>query len=424
MAKGRETLKAAPRSDFGSRTSRRLRREGLVPGVVYSGGSEARAFQVAERDVRNVLGEGAALFDLEIEGGKAVPVVVKEQQLHPVRGSLQHIDLQEVRLDEAIQAEVAIELEGTETAPGVKGGGVLEHVTREVTVEALPTEIPDRIVADVSAMEINDTLQLSALVVPEGVTLVADDPDEVTIATLSPPRVEEEPEPAVEEETELVGEDGEAAAEDGESARATRATPAGSSPVDLSPPPAERGEGEQSGDRILIVGLGNPGERYAATRHNVGFEVAAELSRRWDLPKAKSKFGGLLSEGRAGPGGPRVAILLPQTQMNVSGDSAGPARGSLKVPLDRVDRPPRRDRPALRRGPRPPRRRPGRPQRPQEPQARLRRPRVLARAGRASAGPTRPIRRSSPPTCSAASASRAIEVAALIETRRRRDRDA
>ena len=216
MAKGRETLKAAPRGDFGSRTSRRLRREGLVPGVVYSGGSEARPFQVAERDVRNVLGEGAALFDLEIEGGKSVPVVVKEQQLHPVRGSLQHIDLQEVRLDEAIQAEVAIELEGADTAPGVKGGGVLEHVTREVTVEALPTEIPDNIVADVSAMEINDTLQLSALVVPEGVTLVADDLDEVTIATLSPPRVEEEPEPSVEEEAELVGEEGEApAADDG-----------------------------------------------------------------------------------------------------------------------------------------------------------------------------------------------------------------
>ncbi|HEU4944907.1 MAG TPA: 50S ribosomal protein L25 [Solirubrobacterales bacterium] len=216
MAKGRETLKAAPRSDFGSRTSRRLRREGLVPGVVYSGGADARPFQVAERDVRNVLGEGAALFDLEIEGGKAVPVVVKEQQLHPVRGSLQHIDLQEVRLDEAIQAEVAIELEGADTAPGVKGGGVLEHVTREVTVEALPTEIPDQLIADVSAMEINDTLQLSALVVPEGVTLVADDLDEVTIATLSPPRVEEEPEPAVEEETELIGEEGEApAAEEG-----------------------------------------------------------------------------------------------------------------------------------------------------------------------------------------------------------------
>jgi len=206
MASSRSTLKVAPRADFGSRTSRRLRGQGLVPGVVYSGGSEATAFQVSEREVRAVISEGAALFDLEIDGGKAVPVVVKEQQLHPVRGSLQHIDLQEVRLDEAIQAEVAIELEGAETSPGIKGGGVLEHVTREVTVEALPTEIPDRLVADVSAMEINDTFQLSAIAAPEGVTFVAEDLDEVTIVTLSPPRVEEEPEPEVEEETELVGE--------------------------------------------------------------------------------------------------------------------------------------------------------------------------------------------------------------------------
>ncbi|HEX7244185.1 MAG TPA: 50S ribosomal protein L25 [Solirubrobacterales bacterium] len=215
MAQTREKLKAAPRTDFGSRTSRRLRREGLVPGVVYSG-AEARPFQAPERDIRGVLAEGAALFDLEIEGAKAVPVVVKEQQHHPVRGSLQHIDLQEVRLDEAIQAEVTIELEGADSAPGVKGGGVLEHVTREVTVEALPTDIPDRIVADVSAMEVNDTLQASALAVPDGVTLVADEPDEITIATLSPPRVEEVAEPTVEEEAELVGEEGEApAAEEG-----------------------------------------------------------------------------------------------------------------------------------------------------------------------------------------------------------------
>jgi len=209
MARGRETLKAAPREEFGSRTSRRLRREGLVPGVVYSGGEDARAFQVSERDVRAVLGGGHALFDLELEGAKAVPVVVKDQQLHPVRGSLQHLDLQEVKLDEAIQAEVAIELEGVEDAPGVKEGGVLEHVTRETTVEALPTEIPDRIVADVSQMQINDTIQLSTITPPEGVKFCADDPDEVTIATLAPPRVEEEPEPSVEEETELVGEDGE-----------------------------------------------------------------------------------------------------------------------------------------------------------------------------------------------------------------------
>ena len=219
MASSRSTLKVAPRADFGSRTSRRLRREGLVPGVVYSGGSEATAFQVSERDVRAIIHEGAALFDLEVEGGKAVPVVVKEQQLHPVRGSLQHIDLQEVKLDEAIQAEVAIELEGVETAPGVKGGGVLEHVTREILVEALPTEIPDRIVLDVSAMEINDTLSLTSVSAPDGVTFVADDPEEVTIVNLSPPRVEEVVETEVEEETELVGdsEDGEGSGEDGDS---------------------------------------------------------------------------------------------------------------------------------------------------------------------------------------------------------------
>jgi PTH1 family peptidyl-tRNA hydrolase len=86
----------------------------------------------------------------------------------------------------------------------------------------------------------------------------------------------------------------------------------------------------------LIVGLGNPGRQYAGTRHNLGFEVASELSRRWELPKAKEKFRGLITEGRAGPGGPRVAILLPQTFMNESGESAGPARGSFKVPLERT----------------------------------------------------------------------------------------
>jgi large subunit ribosomal protein L25 len=183
--------------------------------VVYGGGDEARSFQAGEREIRAVLAGGQALFDLELEGSTAVPVVVKEQQLHPVRGNLEHIDLQEVKLDEEIQAEVAIELEGAEVAPGVKEGGVLEHVTREVTVEALPTEIPERIVADVSEMEINDTLQLSALTIPGGVKLVADEPEEITIATLSPPRVEEEPEPEVEEEAELVGEEGEAPEEEG-----------------------------------------------------------------------------------------------------------------------------------------------------------------------------------------------------------------
>ncbi|HET6830122.1 MAG TPA: aminoacyl-tRNA hydrolase [Solirubrobacterales bacterium] len=87
---------------------------------------------------------------------------------------------------------------------------------------------------------------------------------------------------------------------------------------------------------FLIVGLGNPGDRYAGTRHNAGFEVASALSGRWGLPRAKRRYGGLIADGRIRPGGPRVAILLPQTYMNESGDAAGPARGSLGVPLERV----------------------------------------------------------------------------------------
>jgi peptidyl-tRNA hydrolase, PTH1 family len=86
----------------------------------------------------------------------------------------------------------------------------------------------------------------------------------------------------------------------------------------------------------LVVGLGNPGDRYARTRHNVGFEVAALAAERWGLPRAKKKYAGLFTEGRTGPEGPRVGVLLPQTYMNESGSSVGPARGALGVPLDRV----------------------------------------------------------------------------------------
>lgn len=101
---------------------------------------------------------------------------------------------------------------------------------------------------------------------------------------------------------------------------------------------AGRRESDESGGRVdfLLIGLGNPGSRYAGTRHNVGFDVADVLSQRWELPRARKRFGGLIAEGRTGRGGSRVAILLPQTFMNESGQAAGPARGSLGVPLDRV----------------------------------------------------------------------------------------
>ena len=201
----RTVLTLAAREERGSRPNRRLRREGLVPGVIYGQESESVHFKVDGRRLRVVLAEKHALFDVEVEGGDRQPVIVKDQQHHPVRGHIMHIDLLKVRLDEKIQTTVPLELEGTEDAPGVKEGGVLEHVTRELNVEALPTEVPDRIVADVSGLGIAETLMLSSVTPPAGVELL-DDPEETVVATITAPSVTEAPESEIEEEAELVGE--------------------------------------------------------------------------------------------------------------------------------------------------------------------------------------------------------------------------
>jgi len=202
-------LTVEQREPSGSRAARRLRREGKVLGVVYGGGEDPVAFQVDARVLRQALAHKGAVLDLRIGGAGGTPVVVKEQTHHPVTGETVHLDLLRVRLDQPIQATVVLELVGADDAPGVKEGGVLEQVTRELTVEALPTEIPDSLQHDVSALVIGDTVTLDALTPPSNVKLV-DDPETV-IATLSPPKLQLEEEPELEEETELVGEGEEAA---------------------------------------------------------------------------------------------------------------------------------------------------------------------------------------------------------------------
>jgi large subunit ribosomal protein L25 len=211
MATESSALTVSSREPSGSRAARRLRREGNVPGIVYGGGSEPVTFQVDARALRLALQHAGAVLDLSIDGQGATPVVVKELIRHPVGGEAVHIDLLRVRLDQAIQATVALELVGGDDAPGVKEGGVLEHVTREVTVEALPNDIPDRIEVDVSEMVIGDTVSFSQLTAPAKVQLIGD--DETVIATLTPPRLQIEEEPEIEEEVELVGEEGEEAPE-------------------------------------------------------------------------------------------------------------------------------------------------------------------------------------------------------------------
>jgi large subunit ribosomal protein L25 len=219
MAEGtRPTLEVDERSERGTRATRRLRREGIVPGVVYggTGQEDAVSFKVNARVLRTVLVDGSALIDLKVDG-KTLPVIVKDRQLDPVRDEIIHIDLLEVRLDEKIQTQVGVHIEGVEEAPGIKEGGVLEQVSHQLNIEALPTSIPDMIVVDVSGMEIAATMHLSEVAAPEGVEFL-DDLEETIIATIVVPTEVEEPE-EIEEETELVGEDGEpieAPAEEGE----------------------------------------------------------------------------------------------------------------------------------------------------------------------------------------------------------------
>jgi large subunit ribosomal protein L25 len=215
MATATSTTLAVNRRDpAGSRAARRLRREGRVPGVVYGGGKDPVPFQVESRVLRLALSHAGAVLDLSVDEEASTPVVVKELNRHPVSGDAIHIDLLRVRLDRPIQATVALELVGSEDAPGVKEGGVLEHVTRELTVEALPTDIPDSIQFDVSLMNIGDTVTLAELTPPEKVKLMDD--EEVVIATLTPPRLQIEEEPEIEEETEVVGEGEEAPEGEGE----------------------------------------------------------------------------------------------------------------------------------------------------------------------------------------------------------------
>jgi large subunit ribosomal protein L25 len=211
MARRESTkLKVAAREPEGSRAARRLRRAGNVPGVLYGGGEDPVAFQVQARELRQALAHGGAVIDLEVEGAAATPVVVKELDHHPVSGATTHVDMLRVRLDVKIQSTVVLELTGAEDAPGVKEGGVLEHVTRELTIEALPTDIPDSIQHDVSAMVIGDTLTLDAVTPPPEVAILGD--PETVIATLTPPKLQLEEEEEIEEETEVVGEGEEAAA--------------------------------------------------------------------------------------------------------------------------------------------------------------------------------------------------------------------
>jgi large subunit ribosomal protein L25 len=215
MAGERSKLTVARRERLGSSETRRLRKQGLVPGVLY-GRDEPISICIEERELRRALTGASGLhsiLDVEIDGtGKSHASILKDYQLDKVRGGVIHVDLHEVRLDRPITASVSVHLRGGDEAPGVREGGVLSQPLREIQVEALPLEVPEHIDLDVSHMATGDTLRISDIAVPEGVTLL-DDPETVVATVTAPTRVIEPEVEAVEgEEAEAVeGEAGEGA---------------------------------------------------------------------------------------------------------------------------------------------------------------------------------------------------------------------
>jgi large subunit ribosomal protein L25 len=228
MAGERVKLQVSERERRGSREARRLRKAGFIPGVLYGKGKGSYAIAVPERDLRRVLtGQGGlhAILDVVVEGKNTTHAsILKDYQQDPIRGHISHIDLQEVRLDQPIQASVTVQLVGEPT--GVKEGGVLSQVQREINVEALPMEIPEHIDLEVSGMAIGDTLRLADLAPVEGVTYL-DDPEETVLASVGLPAREVEPEPEEPAEGEELAE-GEEAPEGAEGAAEGEAAEAGS----------------------------------------------------------------------------------------------------------------------------------------------------------------------------------------------------
>jgi large subunit ribosomal protein L25 len=202
----------------GSRRVRRLRKDGLIPGVLYGKG-HTRALVVGERELRAALTGSSGLHAIVdvIFDGQATPhhAVLKDYQRHAVKGFITHVDFHEVRLDQTIQASVTVHLIGE--SPGVKEGGVLQQVTREINIEALPGAIPEHIEVDLGDLEIGGTVRLESIAAIEGVTFL-DDPHETVIASCTAPRglEEEEAEAEAEAAEGAEGEEGgEAAADDG-----------------------------------------------------------------------------------------------------------------------------------------------------------------------------------------------------------------
>ena len=338
MAATTTKLDVTTRAADGSRAARRLRRSGRVPGVLYGGGGSrwastpTRASCASRSRARAPCSTWRRRRESRRRWCSRRPSAIR------CAGRPCTSTCCGCALTRRFSAVVPLELTGVDEAPGVKEGGVLEQITRELNVEALPTAIPESIVHEVGEMQIGETIGLAAIACPAGVTLL-DDVEEMVVATLSPPRLQAEVEEEIEAETELVGE-GEAEP----TARPRRALAARAPSRARSSCRCDAPRRRRCARRLADRRTGQPGRRVR------GYPAQHRLHGRRGARRAlgagarEGPLRGRIVEGRVAAaalaagrgGGPRVAVLCPQTYMNDAGRSVGPARGAFKLPLERV----------------------------------------------------------------------------------------
>ena len=189
MTQEYEKLDLKERTVKGKSKARSLRRDGMVPGVYYFRGEENVDLQIDKKKLYHAMSSGQHVFEVEMNGAKQY-VTIKGIQYHPVTDEVLHIDLMQVNMTEKMKFTIPISLEGE--AEGVKEGGVLSQILTTIDVNCLPTSVPDNILVDISNMELNSNMTVADIVnIPEGVEILSD--PESTIATLAPPKEEEEP---------------------------------------------------------------------------------------------------------------------------------------------------------------------------------------------------------------------------------------
>ncbi|MDE2150005.1 MAG: 50S ribosomal protein L25/general stress protein Ctc [Gammaproteobacteria bacterium] len=195
-------VSATPRTAQGKSASRRLRREGLVPGILYGGGAPAESIAINHSELRKHLQTEAfysRILSVQL-GQEAQQAVLKDLQRHPVRDQILHIDFQRIRADQTLRMHVPLHFAGGDVCPGVKtGGGVVEHHMIQIEVECLPKDLPEYLQVDLSRLDVNESVHLSQLTLPEGVELVElKHGNDASVAAVHLPRVAVEAEEVAE----------------------------------------------------------------------------------------------------------------------------------------------------------------------------------------------------------------------------------